>query len=79
MNTKTNQSITISRKTEASCASFNSTTKAHIEDMIEFKLLVANQQATIDTLSSKLHNLEWANFQMKTKEETRAVNLEAES
>ena len=68
MNTKTNQSITISRKTEASCASFNSTTKAHIEDMIELKLLVANQQATINTLSSKLHNLESENFSSRNKQ-----------
>lgn len=30
---------------------------AYINEIIELKLLVANQQATIDTLSSNLHNL----------------------
>lgn len=37
--------------------------KALIDDIIQLKLLVANQQATIDTLSSKQHNLELANRQ----------------
>ena len=32
--------------------------KHAIHEIIELKMLVANQQATIDTLSSKLHNLE---------------------
>eukprot|EP00578_Thalassiosira_sp_NH16_P029186 CAMPEP_0181103620 /NCGR_PEP_ID=MMETSP1071-20121207/14964_1 /TAXON_ID=35127 /ORGANISM="Thalassiosira sp., Strain NH16" /LENGTH=481 /DNA_ID=CAMNT_0023186709 /DNA_START=38 /DNA_END=1483 /DNA_ORIENTATION=+ len=52
---------------------------ARIKDIIELKLLVANQQATIDTLSSKLHNLEVANRQLMPSEEFRRKNLEAEN
>ena len=32
-------------------------TKLNISEMIQLKLLIANQQATIDTLSTQLHNL----------------------
>jgi len=34
--------------------------QARVDEIIALKLLVANQQATIDTLSSKFHNLECA-------------------
>mmetsp|Transcript_11631 Transcript_11631/g.25495 ORF Transcript_11631/g.25495 Transcript_11631/m.25495 type:complete len:470 (-) Transcript_11631:434-1843(-) len=56
-----------------------SRTKAHIDDIIELKLLVANQQATIDTVSSKLHNFELANRQRTTNEASKISNLEAEN
>lgn len=35
----------------------SSTVEDHIDEIIELKMLVATQQATIDTLSAKLHNL----------------------
>lgn len=38
---------------------------SNIEQIIELKLVVANQQATMDTLSSKLHNFELANRQLR--------------
>jgi len=51
-----------------------------IDDIIELKLLVANQQATIDTLSSKLHNLQLANRQQQRTAEqqssSRSLDLE---
>ena len=55
--------------------------EAHIDDIIEFKILVANQQATIDTLSTKLHNLElkYDNCQPMTNEQSRMKNLEVEN
>lgn len=53
--------------------------KAHIDDIIELKLLVANQQATIDTLYSKLHNSELSNRQRKTNEASHIQKLEVEN
>jgi len=56
-------------------------TRVNIDEMIELKLLVANQQATIDTLSTKLHNLEIKcnQYQLKSNEnESRMHKLEEE-
>jgi len=56
--------------------------KGHIEDIIELKMLVANQQATIDTLSSKLHNLELANrhsFEKEHEDKARLQSFEDEN
>lgn len=50
--------------------------RACIDDIIELKLLVANQQATIDTLSSKLHNLQLANRQRTADTSPRSRDLE---
>lgn len=53
--------------------------KTNIDEIIKLKLLVANQQATIDTLSSKLHNAELANRQQKQMDQSRVHNLKAEN
>lgn len=50
-----------------------------IDDIIELKLLVANQQATIDTLSSQNHNLELANRQLSRVEQSKSQHLAAEN
>lgn len=47
-----------------------------IHDIIELKLLVANQQATIDVLSSNLHTLELATRQLRANDEANASELE---
>jgi len=44
----------------ASDAAAIATDRAHVDEIVALKLLVANQQATIDTLSSKLRNPERA-------------------
>jgi len=57
-------------------------TRLNIDEMIELKLLLANQQATIDTLSTKLHNLEVKcnQYQLKSNEdESRIHKLEEEN
>eukprot|EP00579_Thalassiosira_antarctica_P021009 CAMPEP_0201962208 /NCGR_PEP_ID=MMETSP0904-20121228/8446_1 /ASSEMBLY_ACC=CAM_ASM_000553 /TAXON_ID=420261 /ORGANISM="Thalassiosira antarctica, Strain CCMP982" /LENGTH=296 /DNA_ID=CAMNT_0048508557 /DNA_START=102 /DNA_END=992 /DNA_ORIENTATION=+ len=56
-----------------------SSIRAHINNIIDLKILVANQQATIDTLYTKLHNLELehANCQPMTNGLSRMKNLEA--
>ena len=59
--------------------SMTSSAKAHIDSIIELKMLVANQQATIDTLASKLHNLELSHRQLKNSETGRNQNLESEN
>ena len=45
--------------------STGSSSKARISEIIELKLLIANQQAAIDTLSYKLHNLELAHHRLE--------------
>ena len=45
--------------------STSSSSKARISEIIELKLLIANQQAAIDTLSYKLHNLELAHHRLE--------------
>ena len=57
-------------------------TRINIDEMIELKLLTANQQATIDTLSTKLHNLEVKCNQYQSKlneDESRMHKLEEEN
>ena len=54
-------------------------TKLNISEMIQLKLLIANQQATIDTLSSKLHNLEILNTRRFDEEQSKVVKLEKEN
>ena len=54
-------------------------TRPSIDDIIELKLLVANQQATIDTLSSKLHNLEILNTRRFDEEQSKVAKLEKEN
>mmetsp|Transcript_31028 Transcript_31028/g.67107 ORF Transcript_31028/g.67107 Transcript_31028/m.67107 type:complete len:557 (+) Transcript_31028:62-1732(+) len=54
-------------------------TNSNIEQIIELKLLVANQQATIDTLSSKLHNFNLAHRQLRRIDQTRVKKLELEN
>ena len=49
--------------------------KDAIHELIELKMLVANQQATIDTLSSKLHNLEL----LQSRQQQRQRGLEVEN
>mmetsp|Transcript_4389 Transcript_4389/g.9731 ORF Transcript_4389/g.9731 Transcript_4389/m.9731 type:complete len:581 (-) Transcript_4389:97-1839(-) len=59
-----------------------STINACITDIIELKVLVANQQATIDTLTTKLHNLErqLANTDSPTGSgQSKIKNLEVEN
>ena len=56
----------------------------NIDDIIELKLLVANQQATIDTLSSKLHNAQLTisnrnQFQLNQDQNTKITRLENEN
>jgi len=46
-----------------------------INDLIDLKIQSTNQQATIDTLSTKLHNLELANRQQAATETSRCNNL----
>ena len=53
-------------------------TRMNIDELIELKLLAANQQATIDNLSSRVHNLELANTQLK-KSASRVKELEVEN
>lgn len=53
-------------------------TRMNIDELIELKLLCANQQATIDNLSSRVHNLELANTQLK-KAASRVKELEVEN
>lgn len=51
----------------------------NIGEIIKLKLLVANQQATMDTLSSKLHNMELANRQQENMDQSRIHSLEVEN
>eukprot|EP00571_Detonula_confervacea_P003000 CAMPEP_0172315442 /NCGR_PEP_ID=MMETSP1058-20130122/25203_1 /TAXON_ID=83371 /ORGANISM="Detonula confervacea, Strain CCMP 353" /LENGTH=197 /DNA_ID=CAMNT_0013029519 /DNA_START=93 /DNA_END=686 /DNA_ORIENTATION=- len=56
--------------------------KMNIDKITEFKRIkgvVANQQATIDTLSSKLHNIELANRQLRNMDQDRVKNFELEN
>ena len=61
----------------------NTTDEVHsirhgIDDVIELKILVANQQATIDTLSTKLHNLDVLSKRTLQEEKARIRKLEDE-
>lgn len=61
----------------------NATDEVHsirhgIDDVIELKILVANQQETIDTLSTKLHNLEVLSKRTLQEEQSRIRQLEDE-
>ena len=49
-----------------------------IDDIIELKILVANQQSTIDTLSTKLHNLDVLSKRTLQEEKSRIRQLEDE-
>jgi len=49
-----------------------------IDDVIELKILVANQQETIDTLSTKLHNLDVLSKRTLQEEQARIRQLEDE-
>lgn len=57
----------------------SASTRPSIDDIIELKLLVANQQATIDTLSSKLHNLEILSTRRFDEEQSKVTKLENEN
>ena len=52
-----------------------STETNHIDEIIRLKLLIANQQATIDTLSSKVHNMEVSNRQVQCKMEMESTRM----
>jgi len=61
----------------------NTTDEVHsirhgIDDVIELKVLVANQQETIDTLSTKLHNLDVLSKRTLQEEQARIQQLEDE-
>ena len=61
----------------------NNTDEVHsirhgIDDVIELKILVANQQETIDTLSTKLHNLDVLSKRTSQEEQARIRQLEDE-
>jgi len=61
----------------------NTTNEVHsirhgIDDVIELKILVANQQETIDTLSTKLHNLDVLSKRTVQEEQARIRQLEEE-
>ena len=61
----------------------NTTDEVHsirhgIDDVIELKILVANQQETIDTLSTKLHNLDVLSKRTLQEEKSRIRQLEDE-
>ena len=61
----------------------NATDEVHsirhgIDDVIELKILVANQQGTIDTLSTKLHNLDVLSKRTLQEEQSRIRQLEDE-
>jgi hypothetical protein len=62
----------------------NATDEVHsirhgIDDVIELKILVANQQGTIDTLSTKLHNLDVLSKRTLQEEQSRIRQLEDEN
>lgn len=42
----------------------NTTSRVHIEALIELKVEIANQQATIDTITAQLHNLDIVNSRL---------------
>eukprot|EP00985_Skeletonema_marinoi_P023867 scaffold16132_cov66-Skeletonema_marinoi.AAC.1 len=42
----------------------NATKRAGIEELIELKMEIANQQATIDTITAQLHNFEITNVKL---------------
>ena len=52
-------------------------TRARLDKMIQLKLLVAEQQATIDTLSSRLHNLELASQRQALRGDADASRIRA--
>eukprot|EP00578_Thalassiosira_sp_NH16_P012158 CAMPEP_0181116804 /NCGR_PEP_ID=MMETSP1071-20121207/22150_1 /TAXON_ID=35127 /ORGANISM="Thalassiosira sp., Strain NH16" /LENGTH=600 /DNA_ID=CAMNT_0023201081 /DNA_START=165 /DNA_END=1967 /DNA_ORIENTATION=+ len=52
---------------------------AYIADIIELKLLAANQQSAIDALLLKVRNLELANLQQSLAADERIKNLEDEN
>ena len=61
----------------------NTTNEVHsirhgIDDVIELKILVANQQETIDTLLTKLHNLDVLSKRTLQEEKSRIQQLEDE-
>jgi len=51
-------------KSSTSTIETNTTSRAHIEALIELKMEIANQQATVDTITAQLHNLEIVNSRL---------------
>eukprot|EP00581_Thalassiosira_minuscula_P033300 CAMPEP_0183787018 /NCGR_PEP_ID=MMETSP0739-20130205/67326_1 /TAXON_ID=385413 /ORGANISM="Thalassiosira miniscula, Strain CCMP1093" /LENGTH=532 /DNA_ID=CAMNT_0026031087 /DNA_START=448 /DNA_END=2043 /DNA_ORIENTATION=- len=70
--------ITAPASNRTSLRTESSSIKASITDIIELKLLVANQQSLIDTLSSKIHNLEVANRQLHLLQDS-TINVKEEA
>lgn len=53
--------------------------EVYIEEVIELKLKIANQQATIDTLASRLRNLQHSNRQLCNMDQRQTKSLKDEN
>ena len=58
------ETLRASMNTKGSAAQSNSTNRLAIEELIELKMEIANQQAAIDTITARLHNAEIDNSKL---------------